>query len=108
MAADLRLDGVDLFEQRAVLALRRHPVDLLLILAELEAGVGGRRLGGAALVLVALDLLLEPTHGLDRRAVLIVDLPHRIGKVCELSACRVRLFERKLQLNQRVKLSRHG
>ena len=105
---DLGLDGVDLFEQRAVLARRGDAADLLLILAELEVGVGDGGLGGASLALVDLDLLFEAAHGLDRRAVLIVNLPHRIGKVFELFACGVRLFERKLQLNQRVKLSRHG
>jgi hypothetical protein len=40
--------------------------------------------------------------------MLQVDVPHRIGKADELSACGIRLFERELQLNQSVKLSRHG
>ena len=68
----------------------------------------GRRLRAPALALIGLDLFFEPPHGLDRRAVPIVDFPHRFGKVFKLSACRVRLFERELKLNQRVKLSRHG
>jgi hypothetical protein len=75
---------------------------------ELEIGVGGRGFRGASLALVGLDLLLETAHGLDCRRVLMMDLPHRIGKIGKLSASDIRLFERELKLNQRVKLSRHG
>ena len=49
-AGDLRLDGVDLLEQRAVLALGADPVDLLLVFLQLFLRILAGRLGRAALV----------------------------------------------------------
>src|SRR6185503_16338131 len=56
---DLALDRVDLLEESAILALGAHPIDLLLVFLELLLGVGGRRLGGAALAGGLLDRVLE-------------------------------------------------
>jgi hypothetical protein len=75
---DLRLDGVDLLEERAILALGADPVDLLLVFLELFLRVLGHRLGRPPLPGGLFERMLQ---GIDLTLacyMLIVELPHPV------------------------------